>query len=48
MEPMKAGKRSVVHGWKNQLQVAAVKMAGGGIAAELHRKQAEPGSGEDA
>lgn len=43
-EAMKAGKRSVVHGWKNQLQVAAMKVAGGGVSAEMHRKQAEPGS----
>ena len=43
-DAMNAGKRSVVFGWKNQLQVAAVKVAGGGVAAELHRKQTEPGS----
>lgn len=43
-EAMKSGKRSIVHGWSNQLQVAAMKVAGGGVAAEMHRKQAEPGS----
>jgi short-subunit dehydrogenase len=46
-EAMKDGKRSVVHGWKNQLEVAAMKVAGGGVAAEMHRKQAEPGSADD-
>ena len=46
-EAMKDGTRSVVHGWKNQLEVAAMKVAGGGVAAEMHRKQAEPGSGEE-
>lgn len=43
-EGMKAGKRSIVHGWVNQAQVAAMKIAGGGVAAEMHRKQAEPGT----
>lgn len=43
-EAMKQGKRSIVHGWKNQLQVAAMKVAGGGVSAEMHRRQAEPGS----
>ena len=41
-EPMKDGKRSVVHGWMNKAQVAGAKLAGGGVAAEMHRKQAEP------
>lgn len=45
-EAMKNGKRSIVHGWTNQLQVAAMKVAGGGIAAEMHRDQAEPGSAD--
>jgi short-subunit dehydrogenase len=45
-EAMKDGKRSIVHGWKNQLEVAAVKVAGGGVAAEMHRQQAEPASAE--
>lgn len=46
-EAMKSGKRSVVHGWKNQLEVAAMKVAGGGVAAEMHRKQTEPGTAND-
>ena len=41
-EAMKDGKRSVVHGWMNKAQVAGAKLAGGGVAAEMHRKQAEP------
>ncbi len=45
-EAMKDGTRSVVHGWKNQLDVAAMKVAGGGVAAEMHHKQAEPDSGD--
>lgn len=45
-EAMKDGKRSVIHGWKNQLEVAAMTVAGGGIAAEMHRKQAEPASAD--
>jgi short-subunit dehydrogenase len=36
------GERSVVHGLRNKLQVAGAKVLGGGVAAELHRKQAEP------
>jgi short-subunit dehydrogenase len=43
---MNSGKRSVVYGWKNQLQTAAAKVLGGGVAAEMHRAQAEPGSAE--
>lgn len=46
-EAMLAGERSVVHGWGNQLQVAAAKVLGGGVSAEMHRKQAEPGSAGD-
>jgi short-subunit dehydrogenase len=45
-EAMKAGKRSVVHGMMNKLEVAAAKLLGGGVAAEMHRKEAEPGSAE--
>ena len=45
-EAMKEGKRSVIHGWMNQLQVAGAKLLGGGVSAEMHRKMAEPGSGE--
>lgn len=43
-DAMNDGKRSAVHGWMNQAHVAAMKIAGGGVAAEMHRKQTEPGS----
>lgn len=46
-EAMLKGERSVVHGLMNKLQVAGAKLAGGGVAAEMHRKQAEPGTAED-
>ena len=45
-EAMKDGKRSVVHGLMNKLQVAASKVLGGGVSAEMHRKEAEPGTAE--
>jgi uncharacterized protein len=46
-EGMKNGDRSVVHGMMNKVQVAASKVLGGGISAELHRQQAEPGTADD-
>lgn len=46
-QAMLAGERSVVHGLANKAQVASAKVLGGGVAAEMHRKQAEPGSGKD-
>ena len=46
-DAMKEGKRSVVHGWMNQLQVAGAKVLGGGVSAEMHRSMAEPGSGKE-
>ena len=46
-EAMKDGKRSVVHGLMNKLQVAGAKVMGGGFSAEQHRKMAEPGSADD-
>lgn len=45
-DAMIRGERSVVHGLMNKVQVAASKVLGGGISAELHRKQAEPGTAE--
>lgn len=45
-DAMLEGKRSIVHGLKNKLQVAGAKVLGGGVAAEMHRKQAEPIEGE--
>ena len=46
-EAMKDGKNSVVHGMKNKAQVVASGMMSEAMTAEMHRKQAEPGSGED-
>ncbi len=44
-DAMLKGERSVVHGLHNKLQVATAKILGGGASAEMHRKLAEPGSG---
>ncbi len=44
---MMKGERSVVHGLMNKLQVAGAKVLGGGVAAEMHRKQAEPGTAKE-
>ena len=46
-DAMLAGERSVVHGLANKLQVAGAKVLGGGVAAEMHRKLAEPGTAKD-
>lgn len=43
-EAMKSGERSVIHGLMNKMQVAAASVLGGGVSAEMHRKQAEPGT----
>jgi short-subunit dehydrogenase len=43
-EAMMKGERSVVYGLMNKVQVAGAKVLGGGISAEMHRKQAEPGT----
>ena len=45
-DAMLRGERSV-HGLENKLQVAAAGILGGGVTAEMHRKQAEPGSAKD-
>jgi uncharacterized protein len=45
-DAMKDGKRSIVYGWMNQAQTATAKLLGGGASAEMHRKQAEPGTAE--
>jgi short-subunit dehydrogenase len=46
-EAMLSGERSVIHGFMNKLQVAGASVLGGGVSAEIHRKQAEPGTAED-
>jgi short-subunit dehydrogenase len=45
-EAMLKGEGDVVSGWKNKLQVAAANVTPASVLAEMHRKQAEPGSGE--
>ena len=42
---MKDGEHSVVHGLKNKAQVLASGVLSEAATAEMHRKQAEPGSG---
>jgi hypothetical protein len=42
---MKKGEHSVVHGLKNKAQVLASGVLSEATTAEMHRKQAEPGSG---
>ena len=43
-DAMRKGERSVIHGVMNKLQVAGAQLMGGGASAEMHRKQAEPGT----
>ena len=43
---MKKGEQSVVYGFKNKLQVLASGVLPEAATAVLHRKQAEPGSGQ--
>ena len=45
-DAMMKGTRSVVYGTMNKIQVAGAKVIGGGLAAEMHRRQAEPGTAE--
>jgi short-subunit dehydrogenase len=44
-EAMKKGEHSVVHGIKNKAQVLASGVLSEAATAEMHRKQAEPGTG---
>ena len=46
-DALMAGKASVVSGWKNKLQVALSGVTPVAVAAEQHRKMAEPGSGKE-
>ncbi len=41
---MMEGEGDVVTGWKNKLQTAIASVTPAGLLAEMHRKQAEPGS----
>ncbi len=45
-EAMKKGERSAIHDLHNKLQVAAAQVLGGGVAAEMHRHMAEPGTAQ--
>ena len=40
------GKATIVSGWMNKAQVAAAGVVPPAILAEMHRKMAEPGSGD--
>lgn len=44
-EAMMSGEGDVVTGWKNKVMSAAALLAPSDLLAELHRRQAEPGSG---
>lgn len=43
-EAMMRGEGDVVTGWQNKLRSAIAKILPAGVAAEMHRAQAEPGS----
>jgi short-subunit dehydrogenase len=45
-DAMMKGERSVVHGLMNKARVMASGMVSEAVTAEMHRKQAEPGSAE--
>src|SRR5690606_12739333 len=45
-EAMKKGEGDVVAGWKNKMQAAMAAVTPQSALAEMHRKMAEPGSGE--
>ncbi len=45
-QAMKAGEHAVVHGMKNKAQVLAAGVLSEAATAAMHRKQAEPGSGD--
>ena len=45
-EAMMKGEGDVVSGWTNKMQVAFANVAPSSLMAEMHRKQAEPGTGD--
>ncbi len=45
-DAMMKGKTGVVTGFMNKLQVAAASVLPSSVTAEMHRKQAEPGTGQ--
>ena len=40
------GEGDVVTGWKNKIQTTVANVTPAGVLAEMHRRMAEPGSGE--
>jgi uncharacterized protein len=46
-EAMKKGEASVIHGFKNKMQLAAASVMPETAMAKLHRAETEPGSGND-
>jgi short-subunit dehydrogenase len=46
-DAMMAGEGDVVSGWKNKLQTTLAAVTPSGVLAEMHRKQAEPGTAEE-
>jgi uncharacterized protein len=46
-EAMQKGEASVIHGFKNKLQLAAASVMPETAMAKLHRAETEPGSGND-
>jgi len=46
-EAMRKGEHAVVDGWMNKAQVVAAGVLPESVTAEMHRKQAEPGSGKE-
>jgi len=45
-EAMMDGEGDVVAGWKNKLQAAVANVTPASVLAQMHRKEAEPGSAE--
>jgi uncharacterized protein len=43
---MMNGERDVVSGWQNRLQAAIASVLPAAVTAELHRKQAAPGTAD--
>ena len=43
---MLKGEGDVVSAWKNKLRAAVSNVTPSSVLAEMHRKQAEPGSGK--
>jgi short-subunit dehydrogenase len=45
-DAMMSGEGDVVAGWMNKIKTTIANVTPAGVLAEMHRKQAEPGSGE--